>query len=111
MFHFCTHAWEISHIDDGTMIVLTQRDLDLESVPTLVDDLIEVVRENGQPNLYLDFSKVRMISSVVIGKMIAVNDQLRELGGRLVMLGLDPVHYQMFEVTRLTELLDIRRAE
>lgn len=110
-FHFCTHSWEVSQIDDGTLIVMTQSDLDLATVPLLVDDLIETVHESGQPNLYLDFSKVRLISSVVIGKMVAVNDRLREHGGRLIMLGLHPVHYQMFQATRLTETLDVRLAE
>jgi anti-anti-sigma factor len=110
-FHFCTHTWEVRDIDDGTLIMMTQRDLDMETVPLLVEDLFEIVQESGQPNLYLDFSKVQLIASVVIGKMIAVNEKLREHGGRLIVLGLDPVHYEMFQATRLTDMLDIRRPE
>lgn len=110
-FHFCTHAWEVRDDDDGTLIVLTDRDLDMATLPVLVDDLFEIVQESGKPNLYLDFSKVQMIVSVVLGKLIAMHEKLREHAGRLVVVGLDPVHYAIFEATRLTEMLDIRRRE
>ncbi len=110
-FHFCTHAWEISDIKDGTLILLTDRDLEMATLPLLVDDLLEIVRESGKPNLYLDFSKVQMIVSVVLGKLIAAHEKLREQAGRLILLGLDPAHYAIFQATRLTEMIEIRRPE
>jgi anti-anti-sigma factor len=110
-FHFCTHAWEVRDTDDGTLIVMTDRDLDMATLPVLVDDLFEIVQESGKPNLYLDFSKVQMIVSVMLGKLIAVHEKLRENGGRLILIGLEPAHYAIFEATRLTRILEIRRAE
>jgi anti-anti-sigma factor len=110
-FHFCAHAWEVRDIDDGTLVLLTQRDLDPATVPLLVDDLCGIVQESGQPNLYLDFSKVQLIPSVVVGKMLAIDERLREHGGRVILLGMHEAHYQIFEATSLTEKLDVRRAE
>ena len=71
-FHFCSHAWEVRDLDDGTVVKLTNRDLDNESVPGLTDELFELVRESGRSNLYLDLSAIRRIASVVMGKMLAL---------------------------------------
>ena len=110
-FHFCAHVWEVRDIDDGTLVLLSQRDLDMTTAGMLVDDLIQIVHESGQPNLYLDFSKVQLIPTVIIGKMLALNEKLAEHSGRLIILGLRAVHLEIFEALRLTEKLDLRRAE
>ncbi|MBI2803875.1 MAG: STAS domain-containing protein [Planctomycetes bacterium] len=107
-FHFCSHSWEVLDTPDGTRITLTNRDLDPETAAVLVDDLLEVVLESGRPNLYLDFSEIRQLSSVVMGKLLALNTQLREHGGRLILLRLHPMVLEAFRVARLTEVLDIR---
>jgi anti-anti-sigma regulatory factor len=110
-FHFCAHTWEVRDIDDGTLVLLSQRDLDMTTAGMLVDDLVHIVRESGQPNLYLDFNKVPLIPTVIVGKMLALDEKMREHGGRLIILGLRDVHVQIFETLRLSERLDLRRAE
>ena len=90
------------------LIRLTNRDLDSETIPVLVDDLIEVVLESGHPNLYLDFSQIRMLASAILGKMLSLDTRLREHGGRLIVVNLDPQLYETFQATRLTEVLDVR---
>ncbi|HZZ81262.1 MAG TPA: STAS domain-containing protein [Gemmataceae bacterium] len=108
-FHFCAHAWEVRDIDDGTLVLLSQRDLEMATAGMLVDDLVQIVHESGQPNLYLDFSKVQQIPNVILGKMFALDQRLREHGGRLIVLGLRAEQYEVFESMRLTEKLDVRR--
>ena len=110
-FHFCSHSWEVQDVEDGTVVKLMPRDLDKEAVPVLVDDLHEVVQESGRPNLYLDLAEIHVLASVVLGKMLALDKKLREHGGRLILMHIDPFVYRMFQATRLTDVLDIRRAE
>lgn len=106
-FHFCSHSWEVRDVEDGTLVRLTNRDLNQETIPVLVDDLIELVRESGQPNLYLDFSDIHLVSSVVLGKLVSLDAKLHEHGGRLTLTHIDSFLYQTFQATRL----DIRRDE
>jgi anti-anti-sigma factor len=108
-FHFCTHSWEVRDIDGGTLVKLSNRDLDDATLPVLVDDLLGLVLESGQPNLYLDFSNIRMFASVVIGILVTLNTKLREHGGKLIMVNLNPHLYDICKSIRLTELLDIRQ--
>jgi anti-anti-sigma factor len=110
-FHFCSHPWEVKDVDGGTLVKLTARDLDKETVPVLVEDLFELVQESGRPNLYLDLIEVRLIASVVLGKMLSLDTKLRAHGGRLILTSVDPFVYRMFQATRLTDVLDVRKAE
>jgi anti-anti-sigma factor len=96
---------------DGTLVKLTNRDLTKDTVPVLVEDLFELVQENGHPNLYLDLGSIHVIASVVLGKMLSLDMKLRQHGGRLVLVNIDPGIYQTFQSTRLTEVLEIRPAE
>jgi anti-anti-sigma regulatory factor len=110
-FHFCTHPWEVQDVQDGILVSLTRRDLDPTSIGVLVDDLFELVLESGQRNLHLDFGEVQILPSIVIGKMIALNARLRERRGRLMLINLDPVVYEMFRNTRVIDILDVRQSE
>ena len=106
--HFCSHSWEVLDTDDGTRVILTRRDIDPETAAVLVDDLLEVFLESGKPNLYLDFTEIRQVSSVIMGKLLALNDQLRSHAGRLVLQGMNAMVLEAFKTVRLDETLDIR---
>jgi anti-anti-sigma factor len=110
-FHFCCHSWEVRDMDDGTLVKLTNRDLDKETIPVLVDELFEIVQESGRPALYLDFGAIRLLPSLVLGKMISLDAKLREHGCRLILTNVDPLVYETFQATRLAEVLDIRPEE
>jgi anti-anti-sigma regulatory factor len=107
-FHFCSRSWEVRDVEDGTLVKLTARDLDKQTVGVLVDDLLELVLESGRPILYLDFSEIQTLPSVVVGKLLALNTRLTEHGGRVVMTRVDSHVYGICQATSLTEVLDIR---
>jgi anti-anti-sigma factor len=109
--HFCSHPWEVRDVEDGTVVTLLPRDLDIETVPVLVEDLFELVQESGRPMLYLDLGAIRQLASVVTGKLLSLDAKLRQHGGRLILLQIEPLIYRMFQATRLTDVLDIRPAE
>jgi anti-anti-sigma factor len=107
-FHFCAHSWEVRDIADGTMVTLSNRDLSAETCADLVDDLAGLVLESGLPNLYLDFERIGLISSEVLGKLIELQTRLRERGGRLTLLNVKPHLAAIFEAAQLNDVLDIR---
>ncbi len=108
MFHFLSHAWEVREVEDGLWVRCSPRDLNAHTIPMMVDDLFELVLENGPPNLYLDFSEMHCLASIVIGKLIALNEKLRPIGGRVVVCNLERALMEPFRAARVTELLDIR---
>ena len=75
-----SHLWEVEDVEDGIAVRLTPRDLDVETLAILADELTELALESGRPKLYLDFGRVNLLTSVVIGKLFAVDRRLREAG-------------------------------
>jgi anti-anti-sigma factor len=110
-FHFCSHSWEVRDLDDGTAVKLANRDLDPDGMPGLIDELFELVRESGRPNLYLDLGSIGYMNSVVQGNLLTLNTNLREHGGRLALVNINGLLYESLQAGRLTEVLDVRQAE
>jgi anti-anti-sigma regulatory factor len=63
-----------------------------------------------RPPLVLDLSGVPAPTAGGLGQLVALHNRLRAMGGRLVLLNVRPLAYEAFKVTRLTDLLDVRRA-
>jgi anti-anti-sigma factor len=107
-FHFLSHPWEVQDVEDGILVACTRRDLNAITVPVLVDELYELVLECGRPNLYLDFAQVNYLASIVIGKLLALDTRLHQIGGRLIVCNLDPSVYELCLAANVTEVLDLR---
>lgn len=110
-FHFCAHSWEVRHIDGGTLVRLSPRDLDAVTLPVLVDELFELVRESGQPDLCLDFANLRQLPAQIVDKLIELDAKMRAQGGRLILLNVKPMIYGALEAAGVQEVLDVRREE
>jgi anti-anti-sigma factor len=85
-----SHPWEVKEVADGIWVTLTFRDLDVQTASILIDELFELALESDRPNLYLDFGKVGLLTSVALGKLFALNRRLHEVGGRMVLCHLSP---------------------
>ena len=73
--------------------------------------LLRLVDELDRPHLTLDFGAVDFLSSVGLGTLLTVHKQLRSRGGRLAVVNVRPHVYEVFAVTRLTTVLEVRGQE
>lgn len=55
----------------------------------------------------VDLGHVAFLSSMALSKLIAINTRLQTTGGRLVVVGANPLIRQIFHVTKLDTLLEI----
>ncbi|MHC4880703.1 MAG: STAS domain-containing protein [Planctomycetota bacterium] len=90
----------------GAVIVrlLEERLVDDQIVQTLGNQLRELVRKDGPPNLILDLSLVVIICCSLLGKLITLNKQVRSAGGTLQLCGISPRIYEIFAITKLNKL-------
>ena len=86
--HFVSHAWQVEDRPDGTLVRVTPDDFTADNVPTLVDELFDLAREEGRQVLFLDFAQVCSVPSLVAGKLFALDRRLRRAGGRLELCNL-----------------------
>jgi anti-anti-sigma regulatory factor len=84
--HFVSRAWQVEDVADGTVVKLTEQDLDT----SLGDELLDLARESGRPNLYLDLLEVRSVPGQVAARLFTLDRQLSSTGGRLVLCNLAP---------------------
>jgi anti-anti-sigma regulatory factor len=88
--HVLTHPWEVQDLEHGPLVRITPQDLNVATISILIDELLELVQESGQPNLSLDFTEVNVVPALVVGKLFALERRLEESGGHLVLCNLSP---------------------
>jgi anti-anti-sigma regulatory factor len=81
----------VQEIADGILVKIGYRDLDVKTLSVLADELYGLALESDRPTLYLDFSEVQYVPSVVAGKLFALGRKLQEIGGHLILCNLNPV--------------------
>jgi anti-anti-sigma factor len=64
--------------------------------------------ESGR-DLVLDLTGMKMPTAGGLGQLVALHNHLQASGGRLVLCNVEPRAFKVFELTRLTQLLDVRR--
>ena len=99
--------------DDGvTVVKFTHWELmDEEVIDFVGRELIELVNDRGCRRLILDFGAVRRMSTHMLGELIILHKKLQNVGGRLVLCGLNADLIEIFYVTRLTAIFTLFKEE
>ena len=72
--------------------------------------LLGLARGSRGRELRLDLSGLEYVASTGLGVFVALNREVRASGGRLCLLNVRPPVYEVFALTRLTSVLDVRAA-
>lgn len=83
--------------------------LDEQNIQIIGEQLFGLVDQN--PKILLNFSNVEYLSSAALGKLIALNKKVKAADGRLILCSIDPAIYEVFELTRLDQILKIEEDE
>jgi len=59
--------------------------------------------------LLLDFANVECLASTALGLIVALNNKLKAAGSRLTLYDVAPHIEDVFEITKLTNVLDIHK--
>jgi anti-sigma B factor antagonist len=103
---------EVEDIGDVTVVSFTDRKiLDEQNIQIIGEQLFSLVDELGRRKLLLNFGNVEYLSSAALGKLITLNKKLQGVGGKLILCNIHPQIYEVFEITKLNKLLNIRKDE
>jgi anti-anti-sigma factor len=94
---------------DLTLATVLTDDLSEANAEALGEELSRLLEGSARPRLRLDLARVRFLTSTMLGKLVALHKRVRACGGELTLLNVTGDVYQVFEVTRLHQLLDVRR--
>jgi anti-anti-sigma regulatory factor len=75
---------------------------------TALHDALLILEEPGSPILHLDLAAVRVPTAEGLGTLVMLNRELRARGGGLALVNVPALSYEVFEVTGLVGVLDVR---
>jgi len=94
---------EARPIVDGTGEVVVEGEVDVATAPQLREALHEVL-DDGATRLRIDLGEVGFIDSAGLGVLIGVLKRIREVGGEIELVHVQPAPRKVIEITGLDEL-------
>ncbi|HVX10222.1 MAG TPA: STAS domain-containing protein [Pirellulales bacterium] len=103
---------EVSEVGDVTVVRFVDRKiLDEASIQELGGELFSLVEQENRGKLVLNFSKVDFLSSAALGKLITLDKKVKARSGKLKLSNIRPEIYEVFAITKLNKLFDIKDDE
>lgn len=103
---------EVTEVNDVTVVRFVDRKiLDEASIQELGQELFALVESENRTKLLLNFSKVDFLSSAALGKLIMLDKKIKVRKGKLRLTNIRPEIYEVFAITKLNKLFDIKKDE
>lgn len=103
---------EVAEVGDVTVVRFVDRKiLDDANIQEMGQELFQLVEEDQREKLLLNFSQVDFLSSAALGKLITLDKKVKARGGKLRFSNIRPEIYEVFAITKLNKLFDIRDDE
>ena len=97
----------------GVALVIFQDEsiLDPLQVQDIGEQLHQIIEEEDRQRLILDFQKVKILSSQMLGVLIGLLKRIRSDRGRIVICGMKPDLHKVFKITNLDKLFSFYDTE
>ena len=100
---------DIEEVGDVTVAKFVDKKiLDEANIQAIGNNLFALIDEDGRRKIVLDFSLVEYLSSAALGKLITMDKKAKAAKSKLRLCCIRPEIYEVFEITRLNKIFDIR---
>jgi anti-anti-sigma factor len=108
-----TPAWiEIESLDDGLIARFTEPlRLTGEKAEEVGRCLATLLDDAKGDRVVINLRNIDVVTSLIIGKLFGLQRQAVAAGKRLVLCEVNPVIREIFQITRLTEFVDLFETE
>jgi anti-anti-sigma factor len=100
--------------DSGQVAVVTFNDskiIDEQEIQEFGQELYDLVEREGRKKIVLNFGNVEFLSSAALGKLIGFDKRVKQNHAELMLSNIRPEIYEVFAITKLTKLFDIKDDE
>ncbi len=102
----------ISEVGEVTVVRFVDRKiLDELNIQELGQELFQLVETDHRSRILLNFFNVEFLSSAALGKLITLDKKVKAHGGKLKLSNIRPEIYEVFAITKLNKLFDIKDEE
>jgi anti-sigma B factor antagonist len=103
---------DVSKVGDVSVVKFQDRKiLDEASIQELGLELFGLVEHDNRKSILLNFSGVEFLSSAALGKLITLDRKVKSHKGRLKLCAIRPEILEVFQITKLNKVFDIRTDE
>ena len=85
--------------------------LDGIAIEALGKHLFALVDEQARRKIVVDFSQVKLLSSMMLGVLVRLQKRAETINGRVVLCGLRPDLMKVFKITQLHKLFQFCKDE
>jgi anti-sigma B factor antagonist len=103
---------DVKEVGDVTVIRFRDHKIveDL-NIQELAQEMFQLVEKDRHEKILLNFSGVDFLSSAALGKLITMDKKVKAAGGMLKLSNIKPEIYEVFAITKLNRLFDIKDEE
>jgi anti-sigma B factor antagonist len=103
---------EVNRVGEVTVVRFRDRKIveDL-SIQELGQEMFQLIDLESRDKLLLNFSTVDFLSSAALGKLITLDKKMKAHGGTLKLSNIRPEIFEVFCITKLNRLFDIKDDE
>ena len=103
---------DVSKLGEVTVVkFLDKKILDEAGIQELGLELFSLVEQDNRKSILLNFTNVEFLSSAALGKLITLDRKVKSHKGRLKMSNIRPEILEVFQITKLNKVFDIRADE
>jgi anti-sigma B factor antagonist len=103
---------DVSKVGDVTVVKFVDKKiLDETGIQELGAELFSLIEHDNRRSILLNFESVDFLSSAALGKLITLDRKMKTAQGRLKMCSIRPEILEVFQITKLNKVFDIRGEE
>ena len=100
--------------EDGSVTLVRFVDrkiIDAANIQEMGEELFALLEQDNRKQLLLSFANVEFLSSAALNKLIVLDRKIKAAGGKLALSNLRPEIQEVFAITRLNQLFEIKPNE
>ncbi|MGP0071983.1 MAG: STAS domain-containing protein [Bryobacteraceae bacterium] len=92
--------------NEGVVILDLHGKIEMGRGDIALREFVQTLLEQGNRQLILDLAQVSAVDTAGAGVLLFLADEYRAQGGKLVLLKVDKVHAEIYEVARLETVME-----
>lgn len=96
--------------EQGDITILMSPDrkiLDNQQIQDMAQEIFDLIEKENRKRILFNFRGVDFMSSLFLQKLIVIDKKLKRSNGRIVFCEMKPEIYEVFVITRLSQLFYI----
>lgn len=97
---------EVSVKDEITVVSLDAPAISTSGIDPIAQILRELIDRQRPQKMIIDFSRVRFLSSMMLGLLVDIWRRMKDYGGFVRICGIDPQLTRVFRITHLDRVFE-----